>query len=227
MNGHKDTILKRVKEALQMKERAGTVHKQAPTSLPVTEKFEQWMPDPGTDFERWLEVFTENSKSLKTEIKLASDVHVARMILDEMRKTEDWESIACAPTPLVKEATSEFTASRFFLEKGYNWKNLERANVGITECEFLVAQTGSIMVTSVNSGGRALSVLPPHHVVIARKSQLVPDLRVAYELLQKKYKEHLPSFIGFITGPSRTGDIERILVLGAHGPKKLSLLLLD
>ena len=80
--------------------------------------------------------------------------------------------------------------------------------------------------TTRSSGGRALSVLPPHHVVIVRKSQLLPDLTAAYELLAQKYAgSGYPSYMGFITGPSRTGDIERILVLGAHGPKRLTVLL--
>ena len=70
-----------------------------------------------------------------------------------------------------------------------------------------------------------MSVLPPHHVVIARREQLVPDLTAAYELLAPEIRADYPSFICFITGPSRTGDIERILVLGAHGPKKLTVLL--
>jgi L-lactate dehydrogenase complex protein LldG len=66
-------------------------------------------------------------------------------------------------------------------------------------------------------------VLPPHHIVIARGEQLVPDLPAAFALLQQKYSPRFPSMISIITGPSRTGDIERILVLGAHGPKKLTI----
>jgi L-lactate utilization protein LutC len=59
---------------------------------------------------------------------------------------------------------------------------LEACDAGLTECECLVAQTGSVCATTKSSGGPALSVLPPHHVVIARKSQLLPDLTAAYEL---------------------------------------------
>ena len=70
-----------------------------------------------------------------------------------------------------------------------------------------------------------MSVLPPHHVVLARRSQMVPDLSDALERAREKFKGNLPSFLSFITGSSRTGDIERILVLGAHGPKKLTILL--
>jgi L-lactate dehydrogenase complex protein LldG len=51
----------------------------------------------------------------------------------------------------------------------------------------------------------------------------LPDLSAAFALLQEKYAENYPTMISFITGPSRTGDIERILVLGAHGPKRLTI----
>jgi L-lactate dehydrogenase complex protein LldG len=108
---------------------------------------------------------------------------------------------------------------------GYDKDALESCDAGLTECESLVAQTGSVCVTARSSGGRALSVLPPHHIVIAKKEQLVSDLAAAYEHLAEKYGANYPSFISFISGPSRTGDIERILVLGAHGPKKLTVLL--
>ena len=70
-----------------------------------------------------------------------------------------------------------------------------------------------------------LSVLPPHHIVVARRGQIVTDLTEAYATLAAKYRDAYPSMISFITGPSRTGDIERILVLGAHGPKRLTILL--
>jgi L-lactate dehydrogenase complex protein LldG len=101
---------------------------------------------------------------------------------------------------------------------------MEKCDAAITECDALIAQTGGVVVTSRSTGGRALSVLPPHHIVIARREQLVADLPAAFALLTQRYAPDYPSMISFITGPSRTGDIERILVLGAHGPKKLTIL---
>src|SRR5262249_54353275 len=106
----------------------------------------------------------------------------------------------------------------------YDVADLESCSVGITECDALVAQTGSILLTSRTAGGRALSILPPHHVVLARRDHLLADLPAAFAYLKKAYAPNYPSFISFITGPSRTGDIERILVLGAHGPKKLTVI---
>jgi L-lactate dehydrogenase complex protein LldG len=100
---------------------------------------------------------------------------------------------------------------------------LEKCDAGVSECDALIAQTGTVLVTSKTAGGRALSCLPPHHVVIARREQMVADLPAAFALIKAKHGANYPSMISLITGPSRTGDIERILVLGAHGPKKLTI----
>ncbi len=93
--------------------------------------------------------------------------------------------------------------------------------VGITGCEFLIAHTGSVMVSSAQKGGRQMFVYPPLHIVIARKNQLVDYLEKAYSGIGEKYLGNFPSQIALITGPSRTADIEKTLVLGAHGPREL------
>ncbi|MGD1840857.1 MAG: lactate utilization protein C [Thermonemataceae bacterium] len=100
-----------------------------------------------------------------------------------------------------------------------------QAEVGITTCEALVARTGSILVSSQQAGGRRLSIYPPVHIVVAFTSQLVYDVKAA--LQQAQQKDALPSMLSFITGPSRTADIEKTLVLGAHGPKELHVFLID
>ncbi|MFV0593517.1 MAG: lactate utilization protein C [Draconibacterium sp.] len=92
---------------------------------------------------------------------------------------------------------------------------------GITSCEFLIAHTGSVMVSSAIEGGRQMFVFPPVHIVIAQKNQLVAYLGEAYSGIQKKYKDQLPSHIASITGASRTADIEKTLVMGAHGPRAI------
>ena len=101
------------------------------------------------------------------------------------------------------------------------------ADIGVTGCDCLVAQTGSIVVSTRASGGRALSVLPPVHLVIARRDQIAPDLAAAFTLLRQRYDGHWPSALSLVTGPSRTADIEKVLVVGAHGPKRLALYFAD
>ena len=101
------------------------------------------------------------------------------------------------------------------------------ADVGITFCEALVARNGSVLVSNGTAAGRRLSIYPHIHVVIAYTSQLVLDLKDGFKLLKEKYPENMPSMVSNITGPSRTADIEKTLVLGAHGPKELYVFLLE
>ncbi|RLD60658.1 MAG: hypothetical protein DRJ05_04215, partial [Bacteroidetes bacterium] len=100
-------------------------------------------------------------------------------------------------------------------------------DVGITYCEYLIARLGSIMISSRQTSGRRLNVYPENHIVIARSSQIVPDLKDALNNIKEKYKDNFPSMISVITGPSRTADIEKTLVMGAHGPRELYVFLID
>lgn len=106
-------------------------------------------------------------------------------------------------------------------------KDFDQAEVGITLCEALIARNGSVMVSNQSAAGRRLSIFPHQHIVIARTGQLVLDLKDAFRLLKNKYGAQIPSMISNITGPSRTADIEKTLVLGAHGPKELFVFLID
>lgn len=100
-------------------------------------------------------------------------------------------------------------------------------NVSVTFCEYLVARLGSIMVSSRHISGRKLNIYPPVHIVIAYSSQLVPDIKQALAGIKTRYNDQFPSLVSLITGPSRTADIEKTLVMGAHGPKELFVFLID
>ncbi len=104
---------------------------------------------------------------------------------------------------------------------------LVNSDTTITDCEALVARTGSVIVSSRQSSGRRASVFPDHHIVVARSSQVVADLKDALQLMKVRYQDQLPSMITAITGPSRTADIEKTLVQGAHGAKEIYVFLID
>jgi L-lactate dehydrogenase complex protein LldG len=105
--------------------------------------------------------------------------------------------------------------------------DLHEIEVGITQCEYLIARLGSIMVSSRQQCGRKMFVYPPIHIVLAYTSQLVPDLKQALTGIKQKYGDKIPSMISVITGPSRTADIEKTLIMGAHGPKEIYVFLID
>jgi L-lactate dehydrogenase complex protein LldG len=99
----------------------------------------------------------------------------------------------------------------------------ESAACGITPVLGLAAESGSILVAA-DLCGRAASVLPPVHIAVATPDQIVPDLAALLAVAGQRYGAEFPSAVSLVTGPSRTADIEKILVLGAHGPKRLVVL---
>jgi len=132
-----------------------------------------------------------------------------------------WENVFCREDK-IKKALIEGDIP--FL---YEEDDLHDLEIGITLCEFLVARLGSIMVSSKQQCGRRMLVYPPVHIVLAYTSQLVPDLKQALAGIKLKYGDKIPSMISVITGPSRTADIEKTLVMGAHGPKEIYVFLVD
>ena len=105
--------------------------------------------------------------------------------------------------------------------------HLMDAKAAVTGCEALIARLGSVMVSSGHLKGRQAFAFPEAHIVVAFTSQLVNDLKDAFTKLRKKYEPRVPSMITLITGPSRTADIEKTLVIGVHGPKELYVFLLE
>ncbi len=227
MSGARDKILGRIAEALR--EQAPRHHETPPKSAAktLTAPFREWLPETGDSEAERLAIFARQSEVLRTEFRECPSLAIASAHIAALAHEHAWKRLALHAGLLADAVAAELPGSLALLrvESGYDKDALESCDAGLTECESLVAQTGSICVTSLSSGGRALSVLPPHHVVVATREQLVGDLSAAYERLEQKYGPSYPSFISFISGPSRTGDIERILVLGAHGPKKLTVLL--
>jgi L-lactate dehydrogenase complex protein LldG len=222
----REKILGRVQEALKAKAPKPTLPEDGSVEWPQppVAGARRWLPLVKPTFKDWVELFGKNAADLKAGFQMVSSSEEMRQALIQLRDAEGWKRAACHSGLLPDAICPALGIQMFKTDKSYDVYQLEKCDVGITECDALIAQTGSVVLTSRSAGGRALSVLPPHHVVLARRDQLVADLPEAFELLKTTYGTDYPSMISFITGPSRTGDIERILVLGAHGPKKLTIL---
>ena len=111
--------------------------------------------------------------------------------------------------------------------EGFADIGLADCDAAVTTCESLVARTGTIVLSSAGRSGRTVSVYAPIHICVAYTDQLVYDVRDGLIGLKEKYPQQLPSLISFATGPSRTADIEKTLVVGVHGPKEVYLFLVD
>lgn len=139
--------------------------------------------------------------------------------LKTLAAEKKWSNIYCKTPSLINDLQLE---SLPFVNKGKS----DEVEAGITDCECLVARTGTIVLSATQPSGRTLPVHVPIHLVIAGVNNLVFDIGDAINMIQRKYPGRLPSALFFASGPSRTADIEKRLVLGVHGPKEVYLFLL-
>ena len=159
--------------------------------------------------------FKENLEALNGSVYLCQSEAELYAKVKNLLATFNSENICCA------EAGIQTQLKKFDIPFSECTTLPSTIEVGITGCEFLIAHTGSAMVSSAQKGGRKLFVYSPLHIIIAFKKQVVDYLESAYLGIQKRYKNNLPSQITLITGPSRTAAIEKTLIIGAHGPKEL------
>lgn len=99
-------------------------------------------------------------------------------------------------------------------------------SLGITSCELAIAETGTLVMAGYAGRERSTSLLPPVHIAIVERSQIVPDLIDAIAEFSRRGHDTLPSNVTLITGPSKTGDIELQLTTGVHGPGRWIVLIL-
>ena len=213
----RDAILKRIKQ-----------------SLTIPSPHPHWMDSPvgeGSPFplpeqtESALAArFREEFEAVQGEWHEVDSIEAARLWVDQWLLDHALSPFLVVNNPQLKAILSHRSDAEWIVP-GASTKGWESSPLGVTTCESLIAESGTILVSAALSG-RAPSVLPPVHLVIATADQLVADLDTSMTRLRQRFPEQFPSTMSWITGPSRTADIEKILVLGAHGPKRLAVLLL-
>ncbi|HMR83190.1 MAG TPA: LUD domain-containing protein [Niabella sp.] len=207
MQSARGNILKKIREALTV---------STPLPFPKSEgQSSVFQP-----LEQDIEVeFAERFTALQGKFAFCFDEKDFIKQFSQLAIDQGWKSVYCVDAKIL----SLFRDSSGFL----NGESLATCNVAITGCECLVARTGSIVMSAAEQSGRNTSVYAPVHVCLAYTSQLVYDVKDALEGIREKYGSGLPSLITFATGPSRTADIEKTLVVGVHGPKEVYVFLVD
>ncbi|SDT66274.1 L-lactate dehydrogenase complex protein LldG [Mucilaginibacter mallensis] len=204
----KEKLLKKIRKALLEKR---------DNPYPNLEEMPMYPPD-----EEMLEVtFAEQFTAVSGQFVFCEDELQFIESLLTLAEERKWTKIYCWE-PALQEILTQYEYPFYETDRDF-----DQAQVGFTLCEALIARNGSIMLSNANMAGRRLSIYPPVHIVLAYTSQLVPDLKDAFKLMKQKYGAQIPSMLTTVTGPSRTADIEKTLVLGAHGPKELFVFLLD
>lgn len=205
----KENILKKIRKALSH---------PTPLPFPQSEGTEHVFPAPTQE----LEVeFAEQFTKLQGKFIYCINQQEFAFQLASLVRKQDWEKIYCVEEKLLTPVAEQ-------LEGRLTREGLADCDVAITGCEWLVARTGSVVMSSSQPSGRATSVYAPIHICIAYTNQLVYDLRDALSAAKEKYgNNNFPSLLTFATGPSRTADIEKTLVVGVHGPKEVYVFLVE
>ena len=169
--------------------------------------------------------FQEECAFNVTECVLTKDSRSSAEALAKLMASISAGEIYVEDAPVLRRVTQMLAADR-----AIRWSRegapSEGSQATVTLAECLVASTGSIFLSSA-AAGRAASVVAPVHFVVASRDQLVADLAAAFSRMSRKDAVMRASCLFLVTGSSRTADIEKILVLGAHGPRRVVIILAE
>ena len=204
----RENILKKIKQALG---------KPVPVPFPASEGNESvFLPS-----QQELEIeFAENFSKLEGRFSFCADEKELVLQLQTLIDTRKWTKIYSRETRI-----NEKLSNAGFI---CNYANdVATCDAAITGCEALIARTGSMVMSSAQLSGRTISVYAPIHICIAYTKQLVYDISEGLQQVREGYGQNFPSLVTLATGPSRTADIEKTLVVGVHGPKEVFCFLVD
>ncbi|MCX7914028.1 MAG: lactate utilization protein [Thermodesulfovibrionales bacterium] len=175
------------------------------------------------------ELFKTKAEAINAEVyRFATKREALGFIIDICNKEgisdKPYSYALWANCPFLKDLDKEEISKRLPGLKYEVTKPLAaHAKIGISQMDWAIANTGTLVSDSTQIEQRLVSTLPEIHVAVVQTSQLVPDLAS----LLSQIKPDRASFIALITGPSRTADIERILTIGVHGPERLVIVFVD
>jgi L-lactate dehydrogenase complex protein LldG len=207
-NTARENILTKIKQALG---------KPVPVPFPASEGNESvFLPS-----QQEMEIeFSEKFTKLEGRFSFCTDEQELVSQLQTLISTRKWSKIYSRETGL-QDQLSKAGFTTVYSE------DVAICDAAITGCEALIARTGSMVLSSAQLSGRTTSVYAPIHICVAYRHQLVYDISEGLQQLRETYGQQFPSLVTLATGPSRTADIEKTLVVGVHGPKEVFCFLVD
>jgi L-lactate utilization protein LutC len=225
MSSPREDFLKRVRQAVDAGNRPGT----APA---VPERGHAGYQGAGTIP---VQRFREELTALGGWFHLVADDEVCIVKVVEIVKAKSSNGILLGKGPVVdplnlpmrlKELGTQVISADQLTQESCR-DSFFAADIGISGVDYLIAETGTVVLHSGPDQPRSVSLLPPVHIAIADRKQLVADLFDLFPSSDRDQSPILPSCTTLITGPSKTGDIEMRLVTGVHGPGEIHVILMD
>jgi L-lactate dehydrogenase complex protein LldG len=173
--------------------------------------------------------FAGELKNVNTNVIEAGGENEIRTSLLGLIKEKELRSFAIWESQFLKEINlkQELKDAGLKLITAKNKDRISKADIGITEVDYAIADTGTLVLIADKNQPRSVSLLPPIHLAIVRPENLVRNINDLFIIIKSKLEasEDITSCMTFVTGPSRTADIELSLTLGVHGPKELYVLI--
>lgn len=171
--------------------------------------------------------FASRAEALGAEVWRVLSIQEAAEKIYELLVEAGVNQVAAGQNELPQQVARLLNENGIRVLSGKDALNLAaQVEVGITQVELGIAELGTLVTDGVELENRLISMLPPIHVALLYTSDLVEDLPVAFDFIRNKF-DRIPGYLSFITGPSRTADIERVLTIGVHGPGRLIIFCID
>ncbi|MDD4601889.1 Lactate utilization protein C [bioreactor metagenome] len=193
----------------------------------VCENWKEHFPE-GKVSQEYFAEFETRAKNVGTEMFHVKTVTEGREIIAKIAEELNAKKVVAIPSAYVDASGALEQLKKqnieVYTEAADIAEHVETADIGISTVEFGIAETGSVCYDGYSYESRVVSMLPPLHVVFLPASYVVAGIREGFEILSNVFHE---GFTGFITGPSRTSDIERVLTIGVHGPSRFVIIAVD
>lgn len=167
-------------------------------------------------------IFKERAESISARVYRVGDTAEALSVIEAIIRDTGATRVAAAITPLVEKLGLEQLKGISLYSHDLRRRAAE-ADIGISEMDLAVAETGTLVEDATDTDKRLVSMLPMVHVALVATDKLVESLRDALGLLSAG----LSAYCAFVSGPSRTADIERVLTIGVHGPGEVHVIFVD
>lgn len=166
--------------------------------------------------------FRQKAEGVGAEVHRLANLTAAVDFIREFLQREGGTSV-CASARLQSELSRPGAAPVHGISFDANRKAAAEAHIGISEMDWALADTGTLVADQTASEQRVVSTLPAIHIALIGTDRILAGKTSLFQRIDPRSSR----YIAFITGPSRTADIERVLTIGVHGPKRLVILFID
>ena len=226
-NVARDTIMSSIRESLAASRPFDDLHREhqkenkASTGSDVA-AIRSTEPDVNT----LSEAFGKNLDSVGGNCTIVGNELAAARALQEIIAESGARRIAISDSHVIQNLCSSISGHVEILKKATP-ADLFNCDLGITSAQYAIAETGTLVLESDRERNRLTSLVPPVHICVLDAHDIREKMIDVLDILQKNSRENLSRAVTFITGPSRTSDIELTLAVGVHGPRELYVVVVN